>query len=153
LDSTHSDGGNGYVARLDPEQFDWLAGELAGPSRDRPVVVLSHIPIVCACAMFDGDNETSGDWRIPGAFVHVDARRIKDLFYRHRNVKLALSGHIHLADRVDYLGVTYVCNGAVSAGWWKGPNQEFGNGYGIVRLWADGSFAAEYHEFAWQARE
>jgi len=153
LDSTHTDGGNGYVARLDEPQFQWLENQLAGVPSTVPVCVLSHIPIVCACAMFDGDNEKTGDWRIPGSFMHVDARRIKDLFYRHRNVKLALSGHIHLVDRVDYLGVSYLCNGAVCGGWWKGPNQECTNGYGIVDLYADGTFSAAYHGFDWRARE
>jgi 3',5'-cyclic AMP phosphodiesterase CpdA len=153
LDSTHTDGGDGYTAKLDEPQFQWLSAELAALPPTTPVCVLSHIPIVCVCAMFDGENEKGGDWKIPGSFVHIDARRIKDLFYRHHNVKLALSGHIHLVDRVDYLGVSYLCDGAVSAGWWKGPNQECVNGYGIIDLYPDGGFQADYHVFDWQPRE
>jgi len=53
--------------------------------------------------------------------MHVDAAKIKDLFAKHKNVKLCLSGHLHLVDRVDYNGVTYLCDGAVCGGWWKGP--------------------------------
>jgi 3',5'-cyclic-AMP phosphodiesterase len=68
--------------------------------------------------MFDGDNEKSGDWVIPGAWVHIDARRIVELFHQHKNVKLCLSGHIHLFDRVLYNGVTYICDGAVCGRWW-----------------------------------
>jgi hypothetical protein len=81
---------------------------------------------------------------VPGAWLHLDARRIKDLFHRHLQVKLCLSGHIHLVDRVDYLGVTYCCSGAVSGGWWDGPCQEFPNGYGLVTLYNDGSFDNRY---------
>jgi hypothetical protein len=67
-------------------------------------------------------------------------------------VKVCLSGHIHLVDRVDYLGVSYLCNGAVSGAWWKGPNQEFGNGYAIVDLFPDGAFTSTYHQFDWRAQ-
>lgn len=154
LDSTFplEDGNHGYTARLDDEQFDWLASELGATPAEMPVFVLSHIPIICFCAMFDGENEKSGNWVTPGAWMHTDARRIKDLFWKHRNVKVAASGHIHLADRVDYLGTTYLCNGAVSAGWWGGDYQEFTNGYGVIDLFDDGSSESGYATFGWTAR-
>lgn len=153
LDSTHPRGDAGYVGKLDEPQFAWLAETLAATPAAMPVLVLSHIPILAACAYFDGDNEESGDWRVPGAWMHIDARRIKDLFHRHPNVKVCLSGHIHLVDRVDYLGVTYYCNGAASGGWWGGPCQEFGNGYGLVELYDDGTATNQYVEYGWVARD
>jgi 3',5'-cyclic AMP phosphodiesterase CpdA len=82
--------------------------------------------------------------------MHIDARRIKDLFREHPNVKLALSGHIHLKDRVDYNSVTYLCNGAVSGSWWGGPYQECPPGYALVDLFSDGSFEYEYRTFGWK---
>lgn len=148
LDSVYPHG-DGYTARLDDAQFEWLRSELEATPKDRPVLVVSHIPILAACAFFDGDNEKTGDWRIPGSYVHIDARRIKDLFLRHRNVKLCLSGHEHLIDRVDYNGVSYVCDGAVSGAWWKGDNQECDEGYGLVDLYDDGSFRHQYVSYAW----
>ncbi len=90
---------------------------------------------------------------VPGSWMHIDARRIKDLFLKHPNVRLCLSGHIHLVDRVEYLGVTYLCNGAVSGGWWKGANQECNPGYGLVDLYDDGTFENRYVEFPWKPRE
>lgn len=151
LDSTHPKAeGNGYTAKLDEDQFGWLSDELNNTNKDQPVLVLSHIPLFCACAFLDGDNEKSGNWQVPGAWTHIDFRRIKDLFYKHKNVKVALSGHVHLADRVDYLGVTYYCNGAVSGGWWGGKYQEFSNGYAIVDLFEDGSCENKYVEFDWK---
>jgi 3',5'-cyclic AMP phosphodiesterase CpdA len=153
LDSTHRKGeGNGYTARLDEEQFEWLTSELQGTPKSTPVLVASHIPLFCACAFLDGDNEKSGDWHVPGAWMHTDFRRIKDLFLRHPNVKAAASGHIHLADRVDYLGVSYFCNGAVSAGWWKGKYQEFGNAIAILDLFEDGTVANQFIEFPWEPK-
>lgn len=148
LDSTFPHD-NGYKARLDDEQFSWLETELARTDPRTPVLILSHIPILSAAVLFDGDNEQTGDWVVPGAWVHLDARKLKDLFHRHRNVRLALSGHLHLVERVDYLGVTYLCNGAVCAGWWKGPYQEFDTGYGVVDLYDDGSFEWEFIVYPW----
>jgi 3',5'-cyclic AMP phosphodiesterase CpdA len=153
LDSTHTDGGNGYIAKLDDEQFEWLGATLAATPPNMPVLVLSHIPILSAAAYFDGDNEQTGNWVVPGSWVHIDARRIKDLFARHDNVRLALSGHLHLIDRVLYNRTTYICDGAVCGGWWKGDNQECDEGYGVVDLYADGSFEHQYVSFGWQVVE
>jgi 3',5'-cyclic-AMP phosphodiesterase len=133
-----------YSARLDEAQFKWLEADLKAVPKTKPVLVLSHIPILAVCAYFDGDNEKSGDWLVPGAWMHNDARRIKDLFLQHPNVKLCLSGHIHLRDSLEYNGVTYACNGAVCGNWWRGNYQETKPGYAIVDLWNDGTHKIEY---------
>jgi Icc protein len=152
LDSTHRGPRPGtYTARLDPEQFDWLAAELKATPRTTPVLVLSHIPIFAACPFLDGDNEKTGDWKVPGAWMHIDARRLTALFHGHGNVQACLSGHIHLADRVVYLGTSYFCNGAVCGGWWKGKYQQFAEGYALVDLYADGSVQCEYVTYGWKA--
>lgn len=143
LDSTHP-AKNGYIAKLDEEQFAWLQTDLKNTPNTTPVCVLSHIPILCFCAFFDGDNEKSGNWRVPGAWMHIDARRIKNVFRQHQNIKLCLSGHIHLQDEVEYLGIKYLCNGAVSGNWWDGDYQEFPPAYVIVDLYDDGSSESEF---------
>jgi hypothetical protein len=143
LDSTLLTDGN-YLGRLDEQQYSWLESELAIAPAGKPIIVLSHIPILSACAYFDGDNEKESHWRIPGQWMHIDARRIKNLFGRCRNVRLCLSGHIHLQDRVEYNGVTYLCNGAVCGDWWQGSYQECPPGYSIVDLYADGTFDHQY---------
>jgi 3',5'-cyclic AMP phosphodiesterase CpdA len=152
LDSTHPGlQPDTYTARLDEAQFDWLAQTLAASDRNTPVCVLSHIPILSAAAFFDGDNEDSGNWQVPGAWMHIDARRIKNLFLQHPQVKLCLSGHLHLVDRVDYNGVSYLCNGAVCGGWWKGDYQECTPGYALLDLYPNGSFAHQYVSFGWRS--
>ncbi|MBI2514057.1 MAG: metallophosphoesterase [Opitutae bacterium] len=128
-----------YIARLDEAQFAWLAHDLAATAPATPICVLSHIPIFSAAALFDGPRERGADWVVPGAWMHIDARRIKDLFRQHPNVKVCLSGHLHMEDDVTYLGVRYLCNGAVCGGWWKGKHQEFGPTYALVDFYDDGS--------------
>lgn len=133
-------GGNqGYLARLDDEQVAWLEADLAAAA-GRPVCVLSHIPILSAAAFLDGDLAGTGTWVVPGAWMHIDAKRIKDLFLRHPNVKVCLSGHLHMVDDVSYLGVRYLCNGAVSGNWWKpGKWQDFDRAYALIDFYDDGS--------------
>lgn len=148
LDSTHPKT-VGYTAKLDEKQFAWLADDLARTPKSRPVMVCSHIPILSPAAFLDGDNETSGNWRVPGAWMHIDARRIKDLFKKHPNVKLCVSGHLHMVDSCRYLGISYHCNGAVSGGWWNGDYQEFKPGYALIDLYSDGWFFNRFIPYGW----
>ncbi len=82
--------------------------------------------------------------------MHSDFRRLHGLFRKHPNVKVALSGHLHLVDRIDYSGVTYFCNGAVSGGWWRGPHmEEYNAGYAMLNLYDDGTFDRAYVNYGW----
>jgi len=140
----------GYTAKLDDAQFEWLESDLAATPKSTPVVVVSHIPILMVCAIFDGKNEESGNWVIPGSYMHIDARKITDLFLKHPNVKLCLSGHEHQIDRVVYNDVTYYCSGAVSANWWEGRYFQCDYGYALVDLFNDGTFEIEYAKYDWK---
>lgn len=148
LDSTSPEEG-GYKGRLDAAQWEWLQQTVAETPATLPILVVSHIPILGACAYFDGDNEKSGNWVVPGAWMHVDARAIKELFRQHSQVRVALSGHIHLVDEVKYNQVAYYCNGAVSGGWWRGDYQEFGPGYALIDLYEDGSSQRQFVTYDW----
>ena len=139
-----------YRGHIDDEQFAWLEHDLAQVAPSTPVLVFCHIPLLAAAAFFKAQSEKTGDWVVPAAVMQIDTRKIKGLFLKHPNVKLCLSGHLHLVDRVDYLGVTYLCNGAVSGGWWKGPSQEFEPGYGVIDLYADGTFENKYVTYGWK---
>lgn len=152
LDSTHlKDDGGWYTAKLDEAQFDWLENKLQSIESSTPIFIMSHIPIVSAASFFDGDNEQSGNWQIPGAWVHIDARRIVELFHKHANVKACVSGHLHLLDKVVYNNVTYLCNGAVSGNWWKGDYHQTPAGYAVINLFEDGSVEREYVAYGWEA--
>ena len=86
-----------------------------------------------------------GNWQIPGSWNHTDAVDLIELFYQHPNVKAALSGHMHLLDRVDYNGVAYLCNGAVSGNWWNSDTyHQTKAGYALVDLYDDGTVERTY---------
>lgn len=141
-----------YQAKLDDDQFEWLSNDLEQTAQQTPICVVSHIPILSASVFFDGNNEKNGSWNIPGAWMHLDARRLKDLFAKHPNIKMALSGHVHLADRTSYLGIDYLCNGAACGAWWFGRYQEFPPMYAIIDLFEDGSYKSELVHYNWKNR-
>lgn len=132
-----------YTAKLDEEQFNWLQKELKDTNTKTPVCVVSHIPILSASVFYHGDNAKSGDWQVPGAWMHIDSKEIKNLFYQYPNVKVALSGHMHLIDKTEYLNVNYHCNGAACGAWWKGKFQEFEPTYAVIDFFSDGTVNTE----------
>ncbi|HWD40527.1 MAG TPA: metallophosphoesterase [Fimbriimonas sp.] len=137
-----------YEARLDEAQFQWLGNDLASLKSTTPVIVLSHVPILGASVFFPPQtSQDSSKWALPFSMMHGDAHRIVELFARHPNVKLCLSGHTHLIDKVEYKGVTYLCNGAVSGNWWNGPFQGFPPGYSMIDLFPDGTFSSEFQDY------
>lgn len=143
LDSTQENNG-GYIARLDEPQMAWLEQELKNTSPDQHICIVSHIPIVSFCsAMFFDDNLPNGDWKLSRALLHVDARKITQLFTGFKNIRCCLSGHIHLQDKVDYKNVSYYCNGAVSGNWWGGAFKGFDPAYALFEFGKDGSVTRE----------
>lgn len=143
LDSVHLDIDNTwYIGKLGDEQFAWLENELKTTNPSMPVLVMTHIPILTATNLIE-DNIVN-KWTMLGGDMHTDVSKIISLFYKHPNVKLCLSGHIHLREKLIYNNVTYICNGAVSGAWWEGNRRETAPGYGVIDLFADGSFKEDY---------
>ena len=139
--------GKWYTGKIDEAQMHWLQHELKSIPSYKPVMIVSHIPILAACIFFDGNRFEGNQWNVPGRWMHEDANELKNLFNHYPNVKLAISGHIHLLDRVEYNGVTYCCNGAVSGAWWGGNYQETKPGYAIIDLYSDGRFTNTYSSY------
>ncbi len=142
LDSTHLPNDvslHPYIGKLDDEQFTWLVQDVEETPREMPICILSHIPIIAACEYFDGPNEQSGNWIVPAAWMHIDARNFRQFFLKHPNIRLCLSGHTHQHEALDYLGVSYLTNGAVCGNWWNGSYMDFPPAYVMVDLFEDGS--------------
>jgi len=154
LDSSFIDAAGSFTARLDEEQREWLRGDLEASRAHVPVLVLSHVPILAGASVFfagsEGETERSGNWVIPAQWMHIDARAIGRLFDAHPNVRLCLSGHTHLTDRLEFNGMTYLCDGAVSGMWWRGDCWGTPAGYGVIDLFEDGSFDHKYVSTGWE---
>lgn len=140
LDSTQLNPAGGYIGKLDPEQMDWLQQELARVPAGKFICIVSHIPILSICAgLFLDKTEANGDLKIQRNLMHTDFLTLKKIFLNYPAIKVCISGHIHLQDELDYLGIRYYCNGAVSGNWWAGSFQEFAPAYAIIELFDDGS--------------
>ncbi|MDP4261722.1 MAG: metallophosphoesterase [Bacteroidota bacterium] len=140
LDSTQLNPAGGYIAYIDPEQLSWLQSELAQTPKDKFICIVSHIPILSICAgLFFDKTETNGDLKIQRNLMHTDFLSLKKIFLNYPNIKVCLSGHIHLQDEINYLGVKYYCNGAVCGNWWSGAFQEFAPAYAVIELYDDGT--------------
>ncbi len=140
LDSTQLNPAGGYIGKLDDSQLAWLQQELEKVPSSTFICIVSHIPILSICAgLFFDKTETNGDLKIQRNLMHTDFLVLKKIFAKYANIKVCISGHIHLQDEINYLGIRYYCNGAISGNWWKGSFQEFAPAYAVMELFDDGS--------------
>ncbi len=166
---------DGYQGGLDDAQFEWLRGELDASDKGKPIIVLSHIPILNTAiilqdARLGPDDDHSAGVTIPKGSCHQDLWRVIDAFYRHGNVKIALSGHVHVEERIDILGTSHISSGAVCGSWWV-PREQMSvratlreqrngskivrppradPGFGVFDLYPDGTYDYEYVNFPWE---
>ena len=140
LDSTQLNPAGGYVGKIDEEQLSWLQAELTSIPKNKFICLVSHIPILSICAgLFFDKTESNGDLKIQRNLMHTDFLALKKIFVNYPNIKVCISGHIHLQDELNYLGIKYYCNGAVSGNWWKGNFQEFAPAYALLEFYEDGT--------------
>ncbi len=139
----------GYIGAFDDEQFDWLGGVLA--TKEMPTLLITHIPILTATVVLKDPEKGTNTREVSSGLLMADSARTRELFAKHPSVKACLSGHMHRIDRVDFRGVSYLCNGAVSGNWWKGRHHECDEGYGVIDLFDDGTFENRYVTYGWKA--
>ncbi len=131
----------GYMGLIDDAQFDWLKAELS--KSDKPTLIASHMPIL-SVAPIEWSEPEGAKMNLSTTATHRDAKRLVNLFREHPQVKLCMSGHIHLRDRLEYAGVTYILGGAVCGNWWRGDYLHVPPGFGVLDLKSDGRFDYEY---------
>jgi len=143
VDTIHRNGFRFALADL-----DWLGRDLKAVG-DRPKVVCSHVPVVSASAFRDWDYDEHRH-RSPLGRVCRNPGAILRLFREHR-VTLALVGHTHQNERIEYNGTVHIGEGAVSGNKWKGPRHGHPEGFGVIDVRADGTFEHRYQTFGWQS--
>jgi len=147
LDSIQPWDQGSYQGYIDDEQLAWLTAELKQQDASTPAVVVTHIPLFSAAGVAFCMDKLDG--RVEPNIICRNGHRVGKLLSQY-NVPLALSGHIHGLDRIDYLGMTFLCDGAVSGRWWKGPNKGMQEGFGVIDLAADATFKHTYHDYGWE---
>ncbi len=123
----------------DPEQQAWFEKEIQG---NQPVCVVSHSPIFSVTPYIEA-GKTLGDHK-----------KMRQLFLDNPHVRVALSGHMHLIDHVEFDRVTYHCAGAVCGGWWGNKSYKSTPGaYMVLDLHPDGSHHYQTIYWDWSGKE
>ncbi|RPD97716.1 metallophosphoesterase [Aureibaculum marinum] len=133
---------NDSTISLGEIQREWLAEDLDKVSKETPILIMSHCPILSLCGVFKNGN-------------HKDFSEITKIFYKHKDKKIhCISGHIHLVDAGVYNNVNYYVTGALSGAWWEEGDEhsaqkywyrETPPGYAILDLFDDGTLVNTYH--------
>jgi Icc protein len=134
-----------YLGWVDEEQQAWLKADLEKTGRSTPIIVVTHVPFYSVWNQMNADPRRGEN---PKSLVN-NAHVLRKLLAPYQ-VKLVLSGHGHVLERIDFHGTTFIQGGAVCGMWWKGP--VFGNpeGFGVVTCKPDGSFEYDYHDYGWK---
>jgi len=146
LDSIGITGDRAYEGRIDADQVQWLAKDLAAQAAGTPIVVVTHIPLVSAVACYSPAPATLPAHN--GSTVTNSAEVIK-LFEGH-NVLGVLQGHWHINERVEWHGVPYMTSGAVSGNWWHGTHMGAAEGYTVVSL-RGGKLMTRYETYGFKS--
>jgi len=140
LDSTQLYPKGGFMGYIDPEQLEWLKTELDATPKQQYICLASHIPILStAASLFFDKVPENGDLQQPHYLIHTDVHALVNLFRNYPNLKVCLSGHLHMQESLTYWGVTHLNNGAVSGNWWKGPFRDFEPAYAVLDFYDDGT--------------
>ena len=139
-----------FTAEIDPEQLAWLGEDLAR-HKQRPSLVVTHAPVVSAVELFsDRARRTDQALAVPFGRVISNAPALLETA-KQGNVRAFLSGHLHLVERLDLLGHTFICSGSVSSHQWNGPRMATPEGFGVFDCHPNGAFDFNYHPYGWKA--
>jgi 3',5'-cyclic AMP phosphodiesterase CpdA len=148
LDSNHPKN----PGMLDEDQWNWFVQDVQN-SQGKPILIMSHYPLLSCTGIVDNKPDFIGPFKVSGSYNHLDIMKFIGVFNNNKNIKVCLSGHIHLLDKVWYNDVSYLCNGAASGFWWepgddgKSAYKQTVPGYSIINLYEDGSFDDQYIKY------
>jgi 3',5'-cyclic AMP phosphodiesterase CpdA len=136
-----------YVGLVDSVQFSWIESELKKTDPATPIVISTHIPFITANTQkYEGSTIASDS-----STVVSNSRDIIDLFKGY-NLKLVLQGHLHTVEDIYIDNVHFITGGAISAGWWKGPNRGFEEGFVYLTFQPD-DFQWRYVDYRWEVEK
>jgi 3',5'-cyclic-AMP phosphodiesterase len=137
-----------YKGWIDEAQLAWLQADLQKTGKHTPVILVTHIPFysVWHQHLYGPETKLSPKSLVGNTFRF---RQLLELY----NVKLVLSGHGHIVEKIAFGKISYIQGGAVSGLWWRGPVHGTPECYGIITCHPNGDFAYEFHEYGWKARK
>jgi len=134
-----------YIGFIDKAQIDWIKEELSKTDPRTPIIITTHIPFITAKTQIFQGTTIAND----SSEVIYNGKEVLSLFSKY-NLKLVLQGHLHMVEDIYLDGIHYVTGGAVSAGWWKGPNQGTEEGFMLVSA-RKNEVSCKYIDYGWEA--
>jgi Icc protein len=147
LNSIEDTGNDSYVGKIDNSQIEWIKTELSKTDKLTPIVISTHIPFITANTQKYEGTTVAND----SSNVIYNGKEVLDLFRDH-NLKLVLQGHLHTVEDINIDGIHFITGGAVSAGWWQGPNRQFQEGYVLVTA-EKNDFTWKYIDYGWEVKK
>ncbi len=130
-----------YKGFFHKEQLQWLRNHLKKVDRSTPIVITTHIPMLCTFSQLNGKE---GSRTVENNF------EVFEIFKDH-NLKVVLQGHIHWKeygnanDRVQFL-----TGGSIAGNGWKGRRHNTKEGFMKIKVSGD-TFSWEYIDHGWEA--
>ncbi|MBM1105149.1 metallophosphoesterase [Aurantibacter crassamenti] len=128
-----------YKSSFHQEQLQWLKNEIEQIDKATPIVITTHIPMICTYTQLNGGNSRVVD----------NAPEVFKLLENH-NLKLVLQGHIHwkefgmVNDRFHFL-----TGGSIAGNGWKGRRHNTREGFVKVKITGN-DFTWEYVDHGWE---
>ncbi len=100
---------------IDSKQLEWLSETLDTIDEETPIVLFSHVPFFSASAMYrDGSLARNSSVKV--------MKNTKDILkcFKHHNLRLTLSGHLHQYESITIDNKQFVVGGAICGFWWRG---------------------------------
>jgi Icc protein len=139
-----------YFSELPDDELAFLKADLDA-NRSKPTLVCTHIPIFSNLPLtLLLAREAGYKPAKPKTLVCTNGSAVIAEVPGH-NIRAILAGHLHFQEEIALKGVRVVNSGAVCANYWKGPNHGCPEGFGVVDVGADGSFAFKYQTYGWKA--
>ncbi len=144
LNSIEDSGKESYLGLIDSAQIEWIKSELATTDKNVPLVISTHIPFITAYTQKYEGSTFNND----SSLVVSNSKDILDLFSTH-NLKLVLQGHLHTVEDIYIDNIHFITGGAVSGGWWRGPNRNFEEGF-LYLTFTKNDFSWRYVDYGWE---
>jgi Icc protein len=150
LDDVWANLDGSYYGQYKADQLDFVQGELKA-HKEKPTVIASHIPAVSNFGTLIGfARSIQTNFKHRPSLISRNGKRLVNLIRQSgANVKLVLAGHLHHQERIEADGVSYLNGGAICGNWWKGSMMGCPEGFNVIDLRPDGSFAIAYKTFGW----
>ncbi|WP_419211316.1 metallophosphoesterase family protein [Maribacter sp. X9] len=130
-----------YRGFFHDEQLLWLKGNLEKLEKSTPIVLTTHIPMMCGFTQLNGGQGSRTVANAPQVFKLLEGY----------NLKLILQGHIHWK---EYGAVNdrfqFITGGSIAGNGWKGRRHNTKEGF--VKISVKGNdFSWEYVDHGWES--